>query len=139
VSPNQESALPKLAKIIGGMALALFLAAALLIACVIGYFYYQQTIYQHRAELLQTSAGMMAEDGSIFFDQKIKRVFPLGSSANTMAVSLSNLHFKVDEANSRADHKINAFPCLYRWSVWWQVDENGRITSIDGNSSQSCL
>ncbi len=76
------------------------------------------------------------------FAERVKARFPLGSPERVLMLDLWRQGFEhPGEQGTRrwTIFESRTIACISNWTVTWAVDENDRLTAVDGEFVPSCL
>lgn len=80
------------------------------------------------------------ERHGVYFDQRVKSRFPVGSDESNLVAELRRERFNVISSPTRSSAKrdIGGIPCRRIWSISWTA-EAGKITDVTGDYGETCL
>jgi len=126
---------------------ALFLLLAVGFVTYMGWELRSQPPSYELPALARDLPGPSLEDAQKEFRERVRKKFPDGTSAQSLAAELQRQGFKLSKiANAfmtesvfNASIEQQGFPCARDWTISWHKNQDGQAENINGSYVVTCL
>ncbi|WP_299406695.1 hypothetical protein [uncultured Roseobacter sp.] len=112
----------------------MFLVAALVLALAV-------VVFEPFKRVPEIGRGLPSRDHAATEElrARVRALFPTPIAATHIITELEAQGFAIDSDNNVASFWKNGFPCRTIWRIFWEMDDDGTVSSIDALYGGVCL